>query len=191
MTSQTKNTPLWTRPFRVVDLPSRHPTAFDNAPDRTVLQAIAENLGLQGLRKLRLKGEIQPAGKDGWRVRAQLGATVVQPCVITLASVTTRIEETVERNFFPLTSDYEANSESEMPDDDSFEPLQSSIDIGEIMVESLVLNLPQYPRADGALSAEAVFTEPGKMPMKDEDARPFAGLKALRKQLDNGSDENH
>ena len=92
MTEPTNKSPVWSHAFRVADLPSRHPTKFDHVPDRTVLQAIIANLGLLGLRKLRLKGEIQPVGKDGWRVRAKLGGTVVQPCVITLEPVKTRIE---------------------------------------------------------------------------------------------------
>ncbi|MGB1722615.1 MAG: DUF177 domain-containing protein, partial [Paracoccaceae bacterium] len=40
------------------------------------------------------------------------------------------------------------------------------------------------PRAHGADLGEAVFTEPGKAAMRDEDTRPFAGLAALREQLE-------
>ncbi len=51
------------------------------------------------------------------------------------------------------------------------------------MFEALTLALPLYPRADGADLGEPVFTEPGKRPLTDEDARPFAGLKDLRDRL--------
>ena len=48
---------------------------------------------------------------------------------------------------------------------------------------ALVLALPEYPRSEGAELGEAIFTEAGLAPMKDEDARPFAGLAALKDQL--------
>ena len=70
-----------------------------------------------------------------------------------------------------------------MPDDDTIEPLPDVIDLGAVLAEALALNLPLYPRADGAHLDQAVFTEPGKLPMTDEDARPFAGLAGLRDQL--------
>jgi len=44
---------------------------------------IAEELGLSDLRKLRLQGRVFEDGTD-WVLDAQLGATVVQPCVVTL-----------------------------------------------------------------------------------------------------------
>ena len=46
-----------------------------------------------------------------------------------------------------------------------------------------ILTLPEYPRAEGAQLGEAVYTKPGHAPMKDEDARPFAGLASLKDQL--------
>ena len=36
----------------------------------------------------------------------------------------------------------------------------------------------------GAELGEAVYTAPGQIPMSDEDARPFAGLAALRDKLE-------
>ena len=62
-------------------------------PDAAARGALAEELGLLDLRKLRLSGRITPDGDSGWRLDATLGATVVQPCVVTLQPVTTRIDE--------------------------------------------------------------------------------------------------
>jgi hypothetical protein len=44
------------------------------------------------VRKLRFIGTLEPEGAQDWRLTADLGATVVQPCVVTLAPVTTRLE---------------------------------------------------------------------------------------------------
>jgi len=107
----------------------------------------------------------------------------VQDCVVTLEPVTTRIEVDVVRRYqagyVPPEED-----EIEMPEDESLEPLGEVIDPGAILEEALVLALPLYPRKDGAEIGEAVFTEPGKRPMTDEQARPFAGLAALRDKLE-------
>jgi len=73
----------------------------------------------------------------------------------------------------------------EMPEDENAELLGAEIDAAQVMAESLALNLPLYPRADDAEIGENVFTEPGKQAMKDEDARPFAGLAGLRDKLSN------
>lgn len=182
---------LPSQPLRVADLPTKKPTRFELVPEQAALRAIAEELGLQGLRKLRFKGEISADGKRDWRLTAQLGATVTQPCVVTLEPVTTRIEEPVERRFVAEIPDFGPSAKKsdedeegiEMPEDDNTELLGSHIDPGAVMLEALSLALPLYPRAEDAALEETNFTEPGKDAMTDEDTKPFAGLAALRDQL--------
>jgi uncharacterized metal-binding protein YceD (DUF177 family) len=110
---------------------------------------------------------------------------------VTLDPVTTRIEETVERVYVPEEAYFEEEDdiggESEMPEDTSTEPLGMVISARDAMIESLLLALPQYPRATDADLGEAVFAEDGVTPLKDEDTKPFAGLAALRDQLDKKS----
>ncbi|MCK0148452.1 DUF177 domain-containing protein [Marivita sp. S6314] len=172
--------------FRVHDLSTRHPTPFEIRPDAAARDALADQLGLSALKKLRFEGEIAPAGAQGWSLRGTLGATVVQPCVVTLEPVTTRIDEHVERTYVP--AEYfdigEEGAETEMPEDTSTELLGAVISAVAVMEESLLLALPQYPRSEGVDLGEAVFAEDGVTPMKDEDTKPFAGLAALRDQLD-------
>lgn len=56
--------------------------------------------------------------------------------------------------------------------DDALEPLGHVIDAGAVLVESLALALPEYPRAPGADLAAHLET-----PAEDDAARrPFAGL---------------
>ena len=114
---------------------------------------------------------------------------MVQPCVVTLEPVTTRIDEEVERDFMPTEyfDEPEAGSETEMPEDTSVEPLGSVISAYDAMIESLSLALPQYPRADTAELGEAVYAEDGVTPLRDEDTKPFAGLAGLRDKLDKKS----
>lgn len=175
--------PALTGPVRVADLNARTGHDICLEPDAEARAAMADRIGIPAIRKLRLEGRIEAEGKHDWRFRGRLGATVVQDCVVTLDPVTTRIDVDVLRRFqagyVPPEED-----EIEMPEDDSLEPLGEMIDPDAILEEALVLALPLYPRKDGAGIGEAVFTEPGKRPMTDEDARPFAGLAALRDKMD-------
>lgn len=163
---------------------------FDLVPDASALAELRARLGLAGLRKVSLRGTLKPEGKRDWRLRAMLGATVVQPCVVSLAPVTTRIDEPVERVWRaePNWQDREGD-EVEIPEDVSEELLGREIDLGAVLSEALALALPPWPRAEGASLGEAVFTEPGSQAMRDEDARPFAALKGLRAAM-GGDDED-
>ena len=169
----------WSQPFRLADLASGR-TEFLLTPDAETLRAIASDLGLLGLRKLRFAGDIAPHGASDWRLSARLGATVIQTCVLSLERVSTRIEEDTSRLYLAGSTAPEGDGEYEMPDDEGIEPLGTVIDVGLVMVEALALALPGYPRAPGAKLRQTRFSGPEITPMTDADARPFAGLRALR-----------
>ena len=165
--------------LRPADLPHNKPTRFELTPDAPAMAALAEALDLLSLRKLRFFGEIRARGKSDWHLTAKLGATIVQPCVVTLDPVTTRIDEVVERTYV-AQFDTPEGAEVEMPEDDTVEPLPDAIDLFSVLEEALALNLPAYPRKDGVETPNTVVTEPGKTPLSDAEMRPFAGLAALR-----------
>lgn len=169
--------------LRLADLPSRKATDVAYVPDTSTLAAIAEELELLDLRKMRLEGRLHPMGSTDWRLDARLGATVVQPCVVTLEPVTTRIEEPVLRQYI---ADWQppTEAEAEMDEDDSIEALPATLDLAQIAMEALALALPAYPRADGAALQQSDFTEPGVEAMTDEDVKPFAGLAALKAKME-------
>ncbi len=174
--------------LRVADLSPSSREEIDIVPGNAELAELAEQLDLLDLRKLRLRGVLEPLGKQDWQFTGQLGATVVQPCVATLAPVKTRIETEVQRQF--MRDFVEPDSpEAEMPEDDTSEALSTHIDPGQIMAEALSLALPLYPRADGADPVVLRVTEPGKAAMQDEDTKPFAGLADLRTRLAGPKDD--
>lgn len=168
--------------LRVADLPQNTSSSFSLRPSASELKTIAAELNLLGLRKLSFEGQIKAQGKKDWLLTAKLGATVVQPCVVTLDPVSTRIDVPVRRVYMAEWEEPEED-DVEMHEDDEVEALVDYIDPAVVMIESLSLALPQYPRATDADVSEAVFTEPGKKPMTQEDAKPFAGLAALRDSL--------
>ena len=168
--------------LRLGDLSTKRPTSFELVPVDGERAAMADVLGIPELKKFRFTGEIAPQGSRDWQLKADLGATVVQDCVVTLAPVTTRLDEQVFRVYSADVEEIDAE-EVEMTADDSVDPLPAALDLYEVALEALALALPQYPRAEGAELGQAVYTEPGAKPMTDEDAKPFAGLANLREKL--------
>ncbi|MEM8774516.1 MAG: DUF177 domain-containing protein [Pseudomonadota bacterium] len=146
--------------------------------------ALADSLGLLGLKKLRFEGTITPVESKDWLLEGKLGATVVQSCVVTLEPVTTRLEEFVSRRFIEsIEETYTAGEESAMPDDDSVDVLGNVINLIDVLSEALSLALPAYPRKPGLEFSEALAAPPGVKPLSDEDTKPFAGLAQLREKL--------
>ncbi len=177
--------------LRPADLRQSGPTAFKLEPDAADRAGLASSLELSGLRKLRFVGQLAPKGRSGWLLTADLGATVVQPCIVTLEPVTTRIDQPVTRFYVPpdRLADQEPGAETEMPEDDSLEPLGDVIDLTAVMAEALALALPVYPRKPDAAFGDAQFAEDGVTPLEDADLRPFAGLKGLRDKLSQDDDD--
>lgn len=181
--------------FRIADLNDRSGVEFDLRPEDCT--EIAQRLGLIDLRKLRFQGHLRPEGSRGWRLEAHLGATVVQPCVATLAPVTTRLEEKVLRRYSPDFDAAQAMAATQadgdgapIPEDETLEPLPAAVDVAEVMEEALTLTLPLYPRASGADAGPTRFAEPGVTPLGDEDMKPFAGLANLRDKLASSGDKD-
>ena len=158
------------------------PYPFALIPGTDEREALADSLDIRGIRKLAFRGTLAPFGDSDLELKAELGATVVQDCVVTGDPVVTRIDVDVLRRYL-ADLDEPSGDEIEMPEDDSVEPLPASIDLEQIMVEALALELPPWPRAEGVEPVDLNVTEPGKVPMMDDEARPFAGLKALRDRM--------
>ena len=166
---------------RLADLSARDGASFRLAPDADALKALAAELGAQSIRKMVFEGRLEPFGGADWRLVGHLGATAVQESVVSLEPVTTRVEEDVVREYLAHYEEPEGE-EVEIPERDA-EPLPATFDLMAVAVEALAVALPDYPRADHESLGEAVFTEPGKAPMTDEQAKPFAGLASLRDKL--------
>lgn len=170
--------------LRVCDLAQNAKTAFDITPDTAARAAMAAMLDLSGLRKVRFAGDVRAQGTADWVLSGTLGATLTQPCAVTLDPVTTRIDVPVRRVYL---HDYVENTEDpevEMPQDDEVEALGDWIDPEAVLIEALSLAVPDFPRAPGVALGALVVTEPGKAPLTDEAARPFAGLADLKAKLD-------
>jgi uncharacterized metal-binding protein YceD (DUF177 family) len=173
----------FTHPLDTRSLDAGKDRTFELVPGAGDLDLIAAALDLVGLRKVRLKGTLSPVGARDWRLTAQLGATVVQPCVVTAAPVTTRLEVPVTRLYLRDWQDPDLTGEVEFDGDDESEPLESVIDLGAVLMESLSLALPDYPRAPGVDEVAASIAPPGAPPLDEAAVKPFAALAALKDKM--------
>lgn len=165
------------------DLPQGKATRLQYEPSADLRADIAATLDITVLKKLRFQGKLQPGARSNWTLTGTLGATVVQPCRVTLEPVTTRIEETVERRYI---ADFASPEESEaemMPEDDSTEPLPTEINLGELVTEALALAIPVFPRSETAQDATSTAAPPGAAPLTEEALNPFAALAEFRATL--------
>lgn len=168
--------------FRTGGLSQRKPTRFAWSPDAESRHALAEELGLLAIHRLEVQGQIEPAGRDEFRLDADLLAIVDQACIVTLAPVRSEIRERVLRRYVAGLAAPEAD-EVEIPADDSLEPMPDMLDIIEIATEALMLALPLYPRAPGAEFGAMAHAPKGSPSLSEEPAKPFAGLAALSHRL--------
>jgi uncharacterized metal-binding protein YceD (DUF177 family) len=175
--------------LHVTALNPARPVDFDLRPDAETRAAIADDLGIDALRKVRLAGRLSAEGQRSWRLTATLGATVTQPCVVTLDPVTTRIDTDVTRLFLPEDRlEPPRAGETEMPEDDSVEPLGDAVDLLAILAEALALSLPPFPRSDGAVLENAEAAPAGSTPIETDRPKPFAALAGLREKLEKGDE---
>ena len=144
-----------------------------------------QSLKLLALDRLEFSGQIEPRGRDEFRLEAKLTASAAQACIVTLAPVRSEIAETVIRRYVAGLAPVEGD-DIEMPEDDSLEPMPDTLDLAEIAIEALMLALPLYPRAEGAEFAGATLAPPGATPIPETEAKPFSGLATLADRLRNG-----
>ncbi len=164
--------------LRSFGLSRRRPTAFDLRPDPATRDGLAAGLGLQALPELHFAGEIRPAGKADFELTARLRARAVQACVVTLEPVETVVDEVVARHYL-ADAPAPASGETEMPADVDSDPLPDMIDLLTVAAEALVLALPLYPRAPGAVLDAAAAAPAGTEAAPQTPAKPFAGLASL------------
>ncbi len=171
------------KPVRFDKLPHGQDFTFTITPDADTRQDIAARLDLLGLRKVRFEGKIAPLGKTDWQLSAIIGATVVQPSVVSLEPVSTRIDDPVTRIYRKDVAVIQ-DEEAEMPEDDTVEAIPVELNLMEVLEEALALSLPLYPRSEDEQEFEATYTPPGVEPIQEADIKPFAGLADLKKRLE-------
>ena len=136
------------------------------------------------LQKASFLGTISPLDHGDWVLSGRLGASIEQPCGLTLLPVRTRIDTQVTRNFrkslLPLSKTV-LDTDSTIDDND--EQLHQIIDIFYIFCEALSLELPDYPRTENVAAKIIDYGPPGTVALTDHTAKPFAVLAGLKDKI--------
>ncbi|MEM1380344.1 MAG: DUF177 domain-containing protein [Pseudomonadota bacterium] len=157
------------RPLALGDLEPepRHETIEVGADDRSALTAHYDvhDIAL-------LKGDLEVTRHGSLiRVAGTIEADLGRTCVVSLAPLRERIAEDFAVAY---TTDIPDVVEGEIEADlDAPEPLEADVlNLGEVLLEQLVLAMDPHPRAEGAKPPE----DPGQTP----ESSPFDVLKSLK-----------
>lgn len=171
---------------RPVDIDEIGPdeVTFDLVAGAEERRSLARRIGLLSLDRLTATAWVKRTDSGmAVSVRVNFAADVVQSCVVTLDPVPAHIEES-----FALVYAPEAESPAQGDDvvlsldlGDPPEPLSDGrFDLGEAVVEHMVLALDPYPRKPGASLGDALAQ--GGLDREGEDGGPFAVLRRLKKK---------
>lgn len=110
----------------------------------------------------------------GAEVRGEMLADVVQRCVVSGEPVPAALKEPLHLRFLPLP-ETEEEIELGAEDLDVMPVEEGAIDLGEAVVQSLALGLPQYPRLEGA-RVPGVLSEDEAEALRQRES-PFSVLR--------------
>jgi uncharacterized metal-binding protein YceD (DUF177 family) len=162
--------PEFSRPLDVARVPAGGSTEKIAATADECLR-LARRLGLPALHAQRAGLLAKPWRGGGLKVTGELEADLEQISVISLEAFRQDVRLPVERYFLPeppAVDDIEAN------DIDSI--VAGHIDLGEVVAETLALELDPYPRKPGETFASA--EDAGE----EAESRAFSALKLLNPQ---------
>jgi uncharacterized metal-binding protein YceD (DUF177 family) len=171
------STPEFSRTFRLDELGGAA-RAVSIAAEESERAALAARFGLIGIERLEASADLMRDG-DVVTANGRLEAEVIQACVASGDPVPEKIAEDFALRFVPAGSEESAEEiELDEKDLDEIDYEGGSIDLGEAVAQTMALALNPFPRAP---SADAKLREAGVL--GEEDAGPFAALKALKDKL--------
>lgn len=175
---EKQDSPEFSRPVAIETVKEEAAFAIEATPAER--ENLARRLGVVSvdllaadLRLVRLMGSMV-------RLEGEFAAEVTQSCVVTLASVHSRIAASLDRRYGPAKALAETDAEDmSLEDDDPPEVLADGvIDLGEAVSEQLALEIDPFPRAEGA---EFPGYSSGPEPVEKAKS-PFAALEDLLKK---------
>ena len=160
----------------------KKPNPFLLVLRRKAAAAMADDIGAIEIKKLRFEGTVVSTGASAWQLTGKLGATVIQECVVSLFPVKTRLDIDVVRNFSTEKPRGAARPYAPVPELD-IEVVAKSIDLAAVAREALLLELPIYPKIEGAKATQSNCSGVNEPDFNEDGRRPFASLSELRNRL--------
>jgi len=161
--------PEFSRPLPVDRVP-REGSDERIAADPDECKALAARLGLPVIQALAAELRVTPWRGGGLKIEGKLMADLEQVSVVSLEPFRQHVE-------FPILRYFMAAGAAEHDTDAEIDPIvNAQVDLGEVVAETLALELDPYPRRPGEAFDETVWVEaPSPAPPS-----PFAGLTRLK-----------
>ena len=140
-------------------------------------EALAARFGLLAVHALSAHMQLEPWRRGGIKVAGRFDATVLQTCVVTLEPFEEVLQEDITRYFAGQNAPGPAavtHSVESLEQDEPDVISGGSIDLGELVAESLGLALDPYPRKPGAEFSRGAHEDNNLSPS------PFAALEPLK-----------
>ena len=171
--------PEFSRPVRI-DTIGEAPRRLGVEAEEVERIALARRFGLVSIERLAADLVLARRGGD-IAVEGSLSAKVVQACAATGLPLEASVEAPFDLVFRPQPETAGHEEEVELGPDEMDVVFydMATIDVGEAVAETLLLNLDPYPRAPGA---EEALRKAGIQ--SEEEAGPFGALAALRDKLE-------
>ena len=148
--------------------------------------ALKERLGIDELQHLSAQLDIKRTGSGGRmkvRIAGKLKANIAQICVVALESFNTTIKTEFETTFDARSFEEEQDLDVDLQVDDPSEPIiDGIIDLGELIAQSLALEIDLHPRKPGVESDFSIIEKANHSADKEgmDSEHPFAALQNLK-----------
>jgi uncharacterized metal-binding protein YceD (DUF177 family) len=168
--------PEFSRPVEAARL-KRDEQRFEIAANPAERQALAKRFDLLALGSLTAEVRLGQIPGGLIRLSAELAADITQECVVTLAPVQSRVQESFSVLYGDGGEALEVNLDGAA---ETIEPLENGIiDIGEAVAQQLSLALDPFPHAPGAIPPIPAGTA---KPAGDRPPSPFQALAGWKKK---------
>lgn len=157
----------FSRPLKVDRVPAEG-SAETLLADAAECAALARRLGIPALHSLSAEVRASPWRGGGLKIEGRLKADLEQVSVVSLTRFRSTLEFPIERFFLPEAA------ASGVEDEDVDAIADGHVDLGEVVAETLALELDPYPRQEGE-----AFAPPEEAGNGDS---PFAALSRLRRK---------
>nr|WP_314437187.1 DUF177 domain-containing protein [uncultured Brevundimonas sp.] len=147
-------------------------------PDAEACKRIARALDLQGLEDFMTDISITPTPSTSeWTLKGRITAHAVQTCGLTLEPLPVDVDRRFSIQLVEAAPQETDEIEVTLDEEDADLIEDGKIDLGQYAVEQLALSLDPFPRKPGAEFVQ---------PQEPNEISPFAALKALKSQDDQG-----
>jgi uncharacterized metal-binding protein YceD (DUF177 family) len=177
----------FSRPESIIDLPPKG-KKIHIGPGAEERQAIADFVKIDAVKQLEAHLELMPRKKNV-QLKGHVRTKVLHTCVVSLDPFEAQYDFHIQRMLLAKPKQVELDENGEM----ILDPLASdedlldgnSIDLGQVIVEELVLHLDPFPRKPGAVF-ENKWQEPQSESSADAEPSnsPFAQLATLKQKND-------